>query len=173
MDDIEMTQTYTYTARSAEDPDRVVTFTLTDGHMMLNLTALVEQLADVATADEKAGAAKEELERQLRPATMKGIERISGPVHVRDVSADMRDGRLTVTAWQRAAGLRLAPIAIKMGRVDNEEGAADFIDELEDRQAEANHAGKFYGPLDYWFGWVALFLVLAILLRWPGQEGDQ
>ena len=170
MTDAEMKETCTYTARSVEDPDQVVTFTLTDGHMTLNLTGLVEQLTDVATADEKAGAAKEGLGKQVGPATMKGIESISGPVHVQDVSAQMKDGRLTVTTWQRAAGLRLVPIAIKMGRVDNEEGAAAFIDELDERQAEAEHAGKFYGPLDYWFGWVALFMVLAILLRWPGEE---
>ena len=164
----EMKDTYTYTARSAADPDRVVTFTLVNGHMMLNLTGVMDQLSEVVTADEKATTVKEQMKKQIGPSMMKGIEQLSGPVHVRDVAADLVEGRLVVRAWQRAGGLRLAPMVIGIDRVDNVEAAEAFVEELDTRQNSVQSAGKFAGPLDYWFGWAALFLI--VLLRWPAKR---
>lgn len=165
-----MQDTYTYTARSAEDPDRVVTFTLANGHMMLNLTGVEDRLSDLATAEEKVATVKEQMKKQATPSLMKGLEQLSGPVHVRDVAADLDEEKLTVRAWQRAGGLRLAPMVIGVDRVDNVEAAEAFVDELDARQQSAQSAGKFAGPLDYWFGWVALLLALIVLIRWPAKQ---
>lgn len=165
-----MQDTYTYTARSADDPDRVVTFTLTNGHMMLNLTGVMDRLSEVATADEKATTVKEQVKKQATPSVMKGLEQLSGPVHVRDVAADLDEEKLTIRAWQRAGGLRLAPMVIGVDHVDNVEAAAAFVDELDARQQNAQSAGKFAGPLDYWFGWVALLVGLIVLIRWPAKQ---
>lgn len=167
--ELEMKDTYTYTARSADDPERVVTFTLANGHMMLNLTGVMDRLSEVVTADEKANTVKEQAKKQVQPAVMKGIEQLSGPVHVRDVAADLKDERLVVKAWQRAGGLRLAPMVIGIDHVDNAEAAEAFVDELDARQDSVQSAGKFAGPLDYWFGWAALLLGLIVLLRWPAK----
>ncbi|MDX1686462.1 MAG: hypothetical protein R3248_00630 [Candidatus Promineifilaceae bacterium] len=165
-----MQDTYTYTARSAADPDRIVTFTLANGHMMLNLTGVMEQLSEVVSADEKAATVKEQVKKQVKPSVMKGIEQLSGPVHVRDVAADLKNERLVVRAWQRAGGLRLAPMVIGIDRVDNVEAAEAFVEELDARRNSVQSAGKFAGPLDYWFGWAALFLALIVLLRWPSKK---
>ena len=165
-----MQDTYTYTARSARDPDRVVTFTLANGHMMLNLTGVMEQVSEVLTAEEKAATVKEQVKKQVKPSVMKGLEQLSGPVHIRDVAADLKDEKLVVRAWQRAGGLRLAPMVIGIDRVDNVEAARAFVQELDARQETAESAGKFAGPLDYWFGWAALVLALIVLLRWPGKQ---
>jgi len=166
-----MKDTYTYTARSAADPDRVVTFTLANGHMMLNLTGVVDRLSEVVTADEKVATVKEQVKKQVGPSMAKGIEQLSGPVHVRDVAADLKDERLIVRTWQRAGGLRLAPMVIGIDRVDNVEAAEAFVEELGTRQDSTESAGKFAGPLDYWFGWAALVLALILLLRWPAKRG--
>lgn len=165
-----MQDTYTYTARSADDPDRMVTFTLANGHMMLNLTGVLDRLSEVTSAEEKAAAIREQLKKQATPSVMKGIEQLSGPVHVRDVAADLDDGRLTVRAWQRAGGLRLAPMVIGIDHVDNVEAASAFVQELDARQEGAASAGKFAGPLDYWFGWAVLLLALIVLVRWPSKK---
>lgn len=170
MTEVAMQDTYTYTARSAEDPDRVVTFTLANGHMMLNLTGVEDRLSDLATAEEKVATVKEQMKKQATPSLMKGLEQLSGPVHVRDVAADLDEEKLTVRAWQRAGGLRLAPMVIGVDRVDNVEAAEAFVDELDARQQSAQSAGKFAGPLDYWFGWVALLLALIVLIRWPAKQ---
>ena len=47
--------TYTYTARSVDNPDRVVTFTLLDDHMRINLTGLLDQANTVVASQERSG----------------------------------------------------------------------------------------------------------------------
>ena len=165
--------TYTYTARSVNQPDNVVTFTLDDGHMRVNLTGLLDQASLVTQAEEKSDELKQQVTTQAKPAALKIAEQISGPVHVSDVQASLDDERLKVSLWQRLAGLRLAPIQLNMGRIDNRNAAEDFIKELKERQAEEAHIGKFFGPLDYWFGWIALGLVITFLIRWPGHKNSQ
>ena len=102
----------------------------------------------------------------------KVIETFSGPVHVSDVQAGFNDERLRLTFWQRAAGLRLAPVIFNMGKVDNADAAEAFVGELNDRKAQTTPARKFFGPLDYWAGWIGLSILIAFLLRRPG-EGKQ
>lgn len=170
MTELERQDTYTYTARSAADPDRVVTFTLSNGHMMLNLTGVMDSLSEVATAEEKAATVKEQVKKQVGPSMMKGIEQLSGPLHVRDIAADLKNEKLVVKAWQRAGGLRLAPMVIGIEDVDNVDAAEAFVEELGARQERTASAGKFAGPLDYWFGWAALLFALIFLLRWPAKR---
>jgi len=159
-------KTYTYTARNIADPDKVVTFTLYDGHMRVNLTGLLDQARTVSSADEKSGELKRQVSLQARPALLKLKEGVSGPVHINDINARMDDDRLQVTMWPRVAGLRLAPVQLKMGQVDNEEAAEAFVDELEQRkETTESDDRKFFGPLDYWVGWAGLMMVIGIFIR--------
>lgn len=163
-------QTYTYTARSVENPERVVTFTLYDGHLRVNLTGLLEQTSVVSQAEEKPAEIKEQIKVQAKPVVTKIVEEMTEPVHVSDVQASLTDERLQITLWQRLAGLRLAPVIFNMGKIDNEEAAEAFINELGKRQKEESQAGKFIGPLDYWIGWLGMFLMIGLLIRWPGRK---
>jgi hypothetical protein len=163
-------ETYTYTARNVNDPDRVVTFTLYDGHMKVNLTGLFDQASTVRQAEEKTTELKQQISTQAKPAAMKLAEEYSGPVHVSDVQANLSNENLQVTLWQRLGGLRLVPILFNMGKIDNEDAAEAFVEELKVRQKETAHAGKFFGPLDYWIGWLGLALVIGLLIRWPRRE---
>lgn len=165
-------QTFTYTARSIEDPDKVITFTLYDGHMRVNLTGLLEQAGMISEADDKPAEIADQIKTQAKPVLTKITQDISEPVHVNDVNASLSDEHLKVTMWQRLAGLRLAPIMFNMGKIDNEAAAEAFVDELEKRQAEEEHAGKFFGPLDYWFGWLGIVLLIGFLIRWPQRKKD-
>lgn len=159
-------ETYTYTARSAIDPSKVVTFTLYNNHMRVNLTGFMDQASQVAGAEQKPEAIKQQISAQAKPAAVKIVENLSGPVHISDVDAHMDDEQLKVTLWQRTAGLRLAPVQFKMKRVDNLEAAEAFVDEIKERKNEAPSEGKFWGPLDYWAGWAGLLLVVGIFFRW-------
>lgn len=163
-------QTYTYTARSVDDPDRVITFTLYDSHMRVNLTGLLEQAGTVRQAEDKPAEIKEQIKTQAKPVVTKITEEMSEPVHVNDVQASLSDEHLKVTLWQRLAGLRLAPIMFNMGKIDNKEAAKGFVKELEKRQAAEEHVGKFFGPLDYWIGWLGMILVIGFLIRWPQRK---
>jgi hypothetical protein len=162
--------TYTYTARNIQDPSKVVTFTLFNEHMRVNLTGLLDQAREISGAEEKPDEIKRQVSSQAKPAAMKLVENVSGPVHVNDVHLNLQGDRLNVTLWQRLAGLRLAPVQFNMGQVDNVDSAQAFKKELNQRKGSASHGGKFFGPLDYWLGWAGLFLLIGILIRWPGKR---
>jgi len=159
-------KTYTYTARNINNPEKVVTFTLYDGHMRVNLTGLLDQANTVASADEKSGELKQQMSIQAKPALLKIKEGVSGPIHISDIKAQMEDDRFKVTLWPRVAGLRLAPVQLNMGEVDNEDAAEAFVDELEERkESTESDARKFFGPLDYWIGWAGLMLLIGLFIR--------
>lgn len=159
-------KTYTYTARNINNPDKVVTFTLYDGHMRVNLTGLLDQASTVAVAEEKSGELKKQALTQAKPAFLKIKEGVSGPIHVSDIKARIDDDQFQVTLWPRVAGLRLAPVQLDMGQVDNEDAAEAFVDELEERkETTESDARKFFGPLDYWIGWAGLMLLIGLFIR--------
>jgi len=159
-------KTYTYTARNINNPEKVVTFTLYDGHMRVNLTGLLDQANTVASAEEKSGELKQQMSIQAKPALLKIKEGVSGPIHISDIKARMEDDRFQVTLWPRVAGLRLAPVHLNMGEVDNEDAAEAFVDELEERkESTESDARKFFGPLDYWIGWAGLTLLIGLFIR--------
>ena len=165
-----MADTYTYTARNINNPDVVVTFTLEDDHLHLSLTGLLEQAGKISDSDEKLAEVKRQLKTQAIPGTMKLLENLVGPIHVSDLALRSNGEGLVLKAWQRVGGLRLAPLKINMGQVDNPPAAEAFVAELKARQKAAAHAGKFFGPLDYWIGWAALFFGIVLLLRWPRRN---
>jgi hypothetical protein len=159
--------TYTYTARSVEDPAQVVTFTLHDHSMSVDLgTALeyVERALQPEQADNGATAAIEPL---AKPMALSVWERVTRPFSVADVDASVVDNWLRVTSWVRALGLRLAPIPFVMEQVDNPDAAHAFVDELNERKQTARRPGTFRGPLDYWITWL-LGSLLITLLVWVG-----
>ena len=162
--------TYTFTARNVNNPNKVVTFTLINEHMRVNLTGLFDQVKEIGGAEDKSDKIKQQISTQAKPAALKMIEDISGPVHVSDVNLHLMGDELDVTLWQRVAGLRLAPVRLNMGQIDNVDSATAFREELTHRKASATHIGKFFGPLDYWIGWVGLVLLVGILIKWPGKR---
>jgi hypothetical protein len=193
-----MENTFTYTARSRENPERIVTFTLYDHHLSVDLGGVIEHVDRVlrhepegeqadgpAKEEEQEGA--EELEAGeahtssrrgpslavIKPAAVSALERGTGPFHVRDVAADADGDSFRVTTWIRAGGLRAAPVQFSWRSVDNPEGARAFAEELRHRQHAASHPGRFPGPMDYWLSWLLLG-GLALALFWPrGRGGEQ
>lgn len=166
-----MAETYTYTARNAEYPDKVITFTLYNGHMRVNLTGVLEDLGEITSAEDKQAEARRQLISQAKPTTLKVLENVTGPLHVSDANASLSDDdHLRVTAWKRMAGLRFAPVIINTGRVDNPKAAEAFVEELDRRSDATEPVNRFVGPLDYWLGWIGLFLGVFLLLRWPRRE---
>jgi len=160
-------ETYTYTARSARNPNQVATLTLIDHKLRIDIPEVLDTIGEVATADEKLAEAGEQLKSQMQPAVMKAVEAMTGPIELGDASAQLRGQSLIVTAWKRLGGLRLARMNLRVSDVDNPDAAEAFVDEFEQRQATADDRRKFAGPLDYWWGWMGLMLGLVVLLKWP------
>ncbi len=165
--------TYTYTARNEENPDRVMTFTIIENHIKVNLTGFVDQLSDVLEEKDRKEALKHIISTQSGTALYKAVERLSGPVHINDVTPSYEDGQFKLTFWNRVAGLRFAPIILSMGTVDNPEAAGQFITTLLDRQDLAETPGFFAGPLDYWATWLALLIGVITLIKWPRKKKQE
>jgi len=181
-----MAKTYTYTARSAENPERVVTFTLRDSRMSVGVGAPLEQVERAI----QLGRGEEEPEEQveegaelevresarpklwLRPLAVSLIERGTQPVHVDDVAAELADDWLQVKAWIRTGGLRLIPITLIDGRVDNPVAARDFVEEVQERKTVTGL--DLLGLLDYWATWiVAGVFALVMLQQWRRKGSDK
>ena len=151
-----MENTYTYTARSIENPEQVVTFTLQDHHMSVGVGAPLDQIETVlqqVDAGEESGS-ESPANLWLRPLAVSLLERGVGPFRVADVNASAAKDWLRVNAWYRAGGLALAPVTLVNGRVDNPQAAQAFVAELEERKSEGNRVLGLLNVLDYWFTWV-------------------
>lgn len=162
--------TYTYTARNDHDPNKVITFTLVDHHLQISFADLAEKMARVVAAEEQGEELKGLIHSQAEPLKLKAMEKFSGPYHVADISATLEDAHLKIKGWNRMLGMRLTPYSVDMGRIDNPDAAEAFVDQLRERKQNAPDPGRFVGPLDYWFGWVALFIGLVVLFRWPRKS---
>lgn len=186
-----MENTYTYTARSAVNAEEVITFTLYNNSLSIGLGVPLEHVeraiaagADEGEEPESAGEepkektdAKEKkapVKSWLKPMAISAIERTTHPFNVNDVSASATGGGLSVIAWVRSGGLRLAPVVFKLSPVDNPDAAKSFVEELERRKKAAPSKATFPGPLDYWASWVAAgFTALIFLVVWLRKQYKQ
>jgi hypothetical protein len=168
-----MENTYTYTARSIENPEQVVTLTLQDHHMSVGLGAPLEQIEAVLQQEdpgEESGQGSQ-AKLWLRPLAVSLLERGVGPFQVADVNAAAEDDWLRVSAWYRAGGLALAPITLIDGRVDNPPAAQAFVEELKERKSEMTGAFGLLNLLDYWLTWIlAGVLMLGLFQVWRRKD---
>jgi hypothetical protein len=163
-----MENTYTYTARSAENPERVVTFTLRDHSLYVDVGVPLEHAERALQArGAEDDAAAQHVEPWLKPMAVSVMERGLRPFDVGDVYADANNGGLQVTAWVRAGGLRVAPVIFSMAQVDSPQAAQIFAEELEHRRTTVGRPRKLPGLLDYWGSWlVAGFSATVLLAAW-------
>ena len=164
-----MAETYTYTARDADNPDSLVTITLYPDYVKINPTGLWDQLGKLSAADEKAGELRRQLANQAGPTALKLIESISGPIHLSDFNVSLEGERLRINTWQRLNRLRLTPINLTIQRVDNPDAAGAFVAELQRRKQDIASAQVLPGIFDYWASWTALAIgvltgVLVVVL---------
>jgi hypothetical protein len=165
------TRTYTFTARSADDPAHVVTFTLSDGRLSIGVGAALEYIEKALrpTGERDEEASGRRIPPWLRPTAIWLLQqRLGSLISVTDVVAGSQDDGLNVRIWIRLGGLRLAPITFAWAQVDNPGAARAFVEELDRRRQSVGHPGRFQGFLDYWAGWVAvagLLLAVLVILR--------
>lgn len=165
-----MKDTYTYTARNAGDPSRVITLTLHDRWMSVGTGPALEQV-ERAAQEEAEGERQRSLPTRLwlRPMALSLLQRSTGPFPVKDVFASSDGDNLMLKAWFRAGGLRSFPVTLVDGDVDNDEAAQAFVEELNARKAEDETTFGFLELLDYWATWIlgigALVGALAVWRR--------
>jgi hypothetical protein len=165
-----MKNTYTYTARSVEHPEKIVTLTLYDDKMTVGVGAPLEQIeAAVAGLTDDEERASEDAQLWLKPLAISLIERGTGPFSIADVDAAVDGDVLKVQGWVRVGGLRSAAITLIEGRVDNPVAAQAFVDEVERRKETLAQPTIF---LDYWLTWFGIVASLLMLfVYWRRRAG--
>lgn len=160
--------TYTYTVRSQEDPEKSATFTLHNGSVSVQLsTTMLEQVENVAASlksDEDTNVTY-----WAKPLATGLVQKILRPFPVNDFDADLADESLQTTAWLRTGGLRLAPITMTWHDVDNPDAAQAFVQELDNRKQSAPSIRSYPSLLDYWASWIiagaSLIVFTAAMVR--------
>jgi hypothetical protein len=152
-----MENTYTYTARSAENPDHIVTFTLHDDQMTVSVAAPLEQveqmIAKLRRKEDEGAEETDDSKLWLKPLAVSLVERGTGSFNIEDVSARLEGEVLLVRAWVRLGGLRGSPITLFHERVDNLDAADAFVWEVDARKEQVD---ELVLPLDYWLTWLGL-----------------
>jgi hypothetical protein len=90
---------------------------------------------------------------------------------VDDVAANLADDWLQVKAWVRAGGLRLVPVALIDGRVDNPVAAQDFVEEVRERKTVTGF--NIFGLLDYWATWIVAGVVALVMFQQWRRKGSE
>jgi hypothetical protein len=168
-----MHDTYTYTARSADEPEELATFTLYDHSLSVEagdmLMEQIDRLLDSGTAETQF-----ELSPWLKPAIVWLAQELLRPFSVADVTARTQDEGFWITGWLRVRGMRLAPLTIGWNHVDNPDAAKAFEQELNKRKVSAPHPGRFPGPFDYWAAWIIVVMLVALVpLRWMERSASR
>ncbi len=158
--------TYTYTARNAKRPEEVLTFTLHDHKLSIDLGSPLEHVERAVEAQQDE-AVDYPIQTWLKPMAISMIERATGPFDVSDVIVDVAEDVLHVKAWYRVGGLRLSSVTLVHGKVDNPAAARAFATELAQRKEEQSTLDKMLNVMDYWVAWfVAGFIVVFLLQIW-------
>jgi hypothetical protein len=173
-----MENTYTYTARNPDNPAEVVTFTLYDHSLGVGLGAPLEHVERAVEAVQAARTEEEGVEPSfpvgpwLKPTAIALLERGTHPFNVNDVDASLAGDELSVRAWLRTGGLRVAPLTLLQGRVDNPLAAEAFVDEVSRRRDELPGVFKVAGVFDYWVTWFLTGALAVVLFQlWRQKRG--
>jgi hypothetical protein len=143
-----------------------VTFTFSDHHLVVDAGAelghVERAVSTPVTAEQESDDEAHDVEPWLKPLAASDGERTYRLFDVSDVYALTEDEGLSVSAWVRAGGLRVAPVTFHMAQVDNPVAASAFVDELGRRKAEAEAPNRLPGMLDYWASWMLAGFATAI-----------
>lgn len=164
-----MANTYTYIARSADDPRRAAILTLHGDRVSIE-PATAPSYYQVGEGDRRRQGTLRRVRRMMpwmMPAGVSAMERVlHKDLRVSDVMARAKGGGLSVWAWVRPAGLRLAPVMMNWRRVDNPDAARAFVEEVNRRRHQIGARRGLPGPLDYWGTWLAGGLAAVSTVAW-------
>lgn len=161
-----MSKTYTYTARSADNAAQVVTLTLQADGLLIEpgpIGSLASTLEN-SSLETKASLLSAST-AWLKMTTL--LEELDKPqLGLADVDAGIDKNCLRLMAWGHSRDRRWLPITLVIDRVDNAEGAAAFVTELNRRKASIlrrKRVKAVIGSRPYWFLGGSLATVVALV----------
>jgi hypothetical protein len=152
--------TFTFTARSQKNPEKMITYTLNNGHVRLEMgNVMLEQLETAAENHGQDAGVK--VGDWAKPAAVGAMQKLMQPLPLTDFDASAKGDGFRTTTWLRPGGLRLAPIVMSWDTVDNPDGAHAFVEELNLRKEAAEQTEQMPAVFDYWVSWLLAFGALA------------
>ncbi len=148
-----MAKTHTYTARSGNDLEQAVTFTLYGQTLTIEPrgSGWTEQMLHSTGAKAQTAA---------WPLTLATVHELNEPrLDLLDVDARIEKDNLRLMAWGRSHDRRWLPIAIVIEHVDNPTAARVFVGELNRRKMSALRRAHFFA----WLGARAVWLLAGSL----------
>lgn len=164
-----MASTYTYIARSTDDPRRAAIFTLHGNRVSIE-PVTAPSYYQVGEGDMRRRGRLRNVRRMMpwmMPAGVYAAERVlHKDFRVSDVMARASGDGLSVWAWVRPGGLRLAPVMMRWRHVDNPDAAQAFVQEVDRRRRQLGARRGLPGPFDYWGSWLAGGLAAVSTAAW-------
>lgn len=155
--------TFTYTARSGADPNKMAMFTLHNGSVSVELgNVIMEQVGEAYDTFRDEGSDMDLL-TWIKPASTGTLQKLIKPIPLADFDAEINGDALQATAWIRAGGLRLVPVMMTWQEVDNPAGAQAFVTELQNRKETIQDDRTRPAALDYWASWFVIGLMSIAL----------
>jgi hypothetical protein len=160
--------TLTFTARDADNPKNVATFTLQNGNVAVQLgNAMLEQVVDV---NEKTQTEEDvDLVDWTKATAIGTVQKLLHTLPVNDFEADIDDKTLHTTAWVRTGGLRAVPVSMTWQEVDNPRAAHAFVEEVNERKKVSPKIHAMPSILDYWASWIVAgisgLVVMILIMR--------
>lgn len=171
--------TFTFTAREIENPDKIATFTLQNGDVSVQLgNAMLTQVVDTLESESEQSEEDANLVDLTKASALGTVQKVLHSIPVYDFDVDLEDQKLHTTAWIRTGGLRAVPMSVTWDEVDNPEAARAFVREVNERKKAAPQVNKMPSILDYWAGWLVVgvsglvFLVTILRLLKRFQSDD-
>ncbi|MFO7684328.1 MAG: hypothetical protein R6X34_30220 [Chloroflexota bacterium] len=154
--------TYTYTARSMQEPHKTATFTLQNGSVSVQLDNAM--LAEMVNADETAQTTGGNVADVAKATAVEITQKMLRSLPIHDFEADLKGSDLHTTIWVRPGGLRAAPVSITWNEVVNPQAARTFVKEVGKRKKTAPKISSMPSILDYWFTWVLAGVIGVVLV---------
>jgi hypothetical protein len=140
-----MAKTYTYTARSADDPTQVITITLYN-HTLSIGPSTPEQIAPrLRSTMPTAKPEADDLSADWTKAVALLQESNCGRFALMDVETSIVKDSLRLVIWSRSNKRHWLPITIAMEHVDNPDAARAFVKELNRRKMSARRRERLFG----------------------------
>jgi hypothetical protein len=161
-----MAKTYTYTARSADDPAQVITFTLYN-HALSIGPGTPEQISPkLWSTAPKAGPGVDNLPAAWLKTVALLKESNCDRITLMDTETSIVKDSLRLVIWSRSHKRHWSPITIVMEHVDNLDAARAFVKELNRRKISARRRERFFGFLGARIAWfiVGTFITSAAMI---------
>lgn len=168
----QMAKTYTYTARSADDPAQVITITLYNHTLSIGPGTPEQIPPKLWSTAPKAEPEADDLSAAWLKAVALLKESNCGRFALPDVETNIVKDSLRLVIWSHSNKRHWLPIMIVMEHVDNPDAARAFVKELNRRKMSARRRERLFGFVGTRLTWfiAGTFITSAAMISFRSKR---